>query len=218
MASTYGRAHRPSQGLLEVDVTGGGALPHQTQALRERRPVPATEKDKAIAALVAERIPDGATIQAGIGGVPNALLAMLGNHCDLGIHTELLSDGIVDWWRPGSSPEPGRCCAAGRSSPISPWATRQMGGRDIGVDDDKAHARLARREAGCSGVVVTWSPPVGVVSPPHIDEGRHSAQPVVQPGCAAVLTARARSRQLARIDNPRLDLSVLGKPCVRRRH
>jgi acyl-CoA hydrolase len=55
-----------------------------------------TDKDRAIAALVAERIPDGATIQVGIGGMPNALLAMLKEHRDLGVHTELLSDGVID--------------------------------------------------------------------------------------------------------------------------
>ncbi|CCH79039.1 4-hydroxybutyrate coenzyme A transferase [Nostocoides japonicum T1-X7] len=59
-------------------------------------PVPASEKDKTIAAFVAERIPHGATIQAGIGGMPNALLGMLGDHRDLGVHTELMSDGVVD--------------------------------------------------------------------------------------------------------------------------
>ena len=53
-------------------------------------------KDQAIAALVAERIPDRATIQAGIGGMPNALLSMLKGHKDLGVHTELLSDGVID--------------------------------------------------------------------------------------------------------------------------
>ena len=52
--------------------------------------------DDRIAALVAERIPDGATIQIGIGATPNAILAALADHRDLGIHTELLSDGIVD--------------------------------------------------------------------------------------------------------------------------
>jgi acyl-CoA hydrolase len=55
-----------------------------------------TEADRKIAALVAERIPDGATIQAGIGGMPNALLAMLKDHKELGVHTELLSDGVID--------------------------------------------------------------------------------------------------------------------------
>jgi acyl-CoA hydrolase len=52
--------------------------------------------DQRIAAWVAERIPDGATIQAGIGAIPNAILADLRDHRELGIHTELLSDGMVD--------------------------------------------------------------------------------------------------------------------------
>jgi acyl-CoA hydrolase len=51
---------------------------------------------RAIADHVAERIPDGATLQAGIGSIPNALLERLRDHHDLGIHTELLSDGIID--------------------------------------------------------------------------------------------------------------------------
>jgi acyl-CoA hydrolase len=52
--------------------------------------------DEAIAAHVVDRIPDGATIQAGIGSIPNALLAGLREHRDLGVHTELLSDAVVD--------------------------------------------------------------------------------------------------------------------------
>jgi acyl-CoA hydrolase len=52
--------------------------------------------DQAIAQLVAQRIPDGATIQTGIGAIPNAILAALGGHRGLGIHTELLSDGVID--------------------------------------------------------------------------------------------------------------------------
>jgi len=52
--------------------------------------------DKTIANYVAERIPDGATLQTGIGAIPNAIMAALMNHRDLGIHTELLSDGVVD--------------------------------------------------------------------------------------------------------------------------
>ena len=60
-------------------------------------PVPkAAERDRRIAELVAERIPDGATIQAGIGAVPNLVLEMLGDHRELGVHTELLGDGFVD--------------------------------------------------------------------------------------------------------------------------
>ncbi len=50
---------------------------------------------RAIAALLAERIPDGATIQAGIGAIPSALLAGLMDHRDLGVHTELLTDAFI---------------------------------------------------------------------------------------------------------------------------
>ena len=52
--------------------------------------------DDRIASFVCERIPDGATIQAGIGAIPNALLGHLRDHRDLGIHTELLSDALID--------------------------------------------------------------------------------------------------------------------------
>jgi acyl-CoA hydrolase len=61
--------------------------------------VPAREPratDQAIAELVAERIPNGATIQAGIGSVPDAVLALLADHKQLGVHTELFGDGFVD--------------------------------------------------------------------------------------------------------------------------
>ena len=44
---------------------------------------------------VAELIEDGACLQMGIGGIPNAVLAQLGNHKDLGVHTEMFSDGIL---------------------------------------------------------------------------------------------------------------------------
>lgn len=54
-----------------------------------------TEIEKAIGENVASLIEDGATLQMGIGGIPNAVLSYLGNHKDLGIHTEMFSDGII---------------------------------------------------------------------------------------------------------------------------
>ncbi|MCC6435948.1 MAG: acetyl-CoA hydrolase/transferase family protein [Acidimicrobiales bacterium] len=64
--------------------------------LLEVPPVEPGDADRAIGALVAERIPDGATIQTGIGAIPNAILSQLVQHRDLGVHTELLSDGLID--------------------------------------------------------------------------------------------------------------------------
>jgi len=63
--------------------------------LVEVLPPEPTAVDRRIAELVVERIPDGATIQAGIGAIPHALLSDLVDHRDLGIHTDLLSDALI---------------------------------------------------------------------------------------------------------------------------
>ena len=54
-----------------------------------------SETELAIGKNIAELVEDGATLQMGIGNIPNAVLASLGNHKDLGIHTEMFSDGIL---------------------------------------------------------------------------------------------------------------------------
>ncbi|MDQ1519912.1 MAG: hypothetical protein QOI55_985 [Actinomycetota bacterium] len=70
--------------------------------LIEVKPPPVDDKDTRIAMLVAERIPNGATIQAGIGAIPNAILGLLRDHRDLAIHTELVSDGVMDLLESGA--------------------------------------------------------------------------------------------------------------------
>jgi acyl-CoA hydrolase len=64
--------------------------------LVELPPVPASDADRRIAAFIAERVPDGSTLQVGVGAVPNAVLELLRNHRDLGIHTELFGEGFID--------------------------------------------------------------------------------------------------------------------------
>ncbi len=54
-----------------------------------------TDTDMAIGRHIADLIDDGATIQMGIGAIPNAVLASLGDHKDLGVHTEMFSDGVI---------------------------------------------------------------------------------------------------------------------------
>ena len=49
-----------------------------------------------IAGHVAALIPDGATMQLGIGAIPDAVLKFLFDKKDLGIHSELFSDGVID--------------------------------------------------------------------------------------------------------------------------
>ncbi|MDW5287960.1 acetyl-CoA hydrolase/transferase family protein [Formosa sp. PL04] len=62
----------------------------------EMKFVAPSEEEKAIGKNVADIIEDGATLQMGIGGIPNAVLTYLNNHKNLGIHTEMFSEGIVD--------------------------------------------------------------------------------------------------------------------------
>jgi acyl-CoA hydrolase len=85
--------------VSEVDyVIDGTDLPSA-----ELRNPPPTETDRAVARLVAAEIEDGACIQIGIGGMPNAACVMIAESGvrDLGIHTEMLTDGLVELYEKG---------------------------------------------------------------------------------------------------------------------
>jgi acetyl-CoA hydrolase len=49
-----------------------------------------------IARHAADLIEDGSTLQMGIGGIPDAVLGYLGDRCNLGVHSEMFSDGVID--------------------------------------------------------------------------------------------------------------------------
>jgi acyl-CoA hydrolase len=59
-------------------------------------PTAPTESEEKIGNFIAELIEDRSTLQMGIGSIPNAVLSKLGNHKDLGLHTEMFSDGVID--------------------------------------------------------------------------------------------------------------------------
>ena len=65
------------------------------EPLYESIPGPISEAEQKIGEYVAALIEDGSTLQMGIGAIPNAVLACLGNHKNLGIHTEMFSDGVL---------------------------------------------------------------------------------------------------------------------------
>ncbi|MCH4895215.1 MAG: 4-hydroxybutyrate CoA-transferase [Marinifilaceae bacterium] len=69
--------------------------------LIEAKPAQLTDIDIAIGKNCANLIEDGATIQMGIGAIPNAVLAQLGNHKNLGIHTEMFADGVLPLYYKG---------------------------------------------------------------------------------------------------------------------
>jgi 4-hydroxybutyrate CoA-transferase len=59
------------------------------------------DAERAIGRHVAELIEDGATLQMGIGAIPDAVLGALHGHRRLGVHTEMFSDGLVELWERG---------------------------------------------------------------------------------------------------------------------
>lgn len=63
--------------------------------IHEHEPSEISEVERQIGGHVASLIEDGATLQMGIGNIPNAVLSNLGNHKRLGIHTEMFSDGVL---------------------------------------------------------------------------------------------------------------------------
>jgi 4-hydroxybutyrate CoA-transferase len=82
-------------GESSIHVNRVAAIVETDHALIEVPPAPLTEVERRIGANVASLIPNGATLQIGIGGIPDAVLGCLGDHRDLGIHTEMVSDGMV---------------------------------------------------------------------------------------------------------------------------
>lgn len=82
---------------------------------------------------------DGATLQMGIGAIPNAVLDALDGHRDLGIHTEMFSDGIIDLVKKGVITGKKK-----RSHPEKVVASFVMGSRDLYdfVDDNPMIAML----------------------------------------------------------------------------
>lgn len=64
-------------------------------------PTEPNETDIKIGAHVAGLVEDGATLQMGIGAIPNVVLSNLGNHKNLGIHTEMFSDGLLPLYESG---------------------------------------------------------------------------------------------------------------------
>lgn len=73
-----------------------GAMVEIDRPLPELAAPKIREETEAIARHVAELIPDGATLQLGIGGIPDAVLAFLRDRRDLGVHTEMFSDNVVE--------------------------------------------------------------------------------------------------------------------------
>jgi len=81
-------------GVIHVDQID--AFVDGDDPLHEVPPPELSDIERAIGKYCAELIEDGATLQMGIGAIPDAVLGALGGHQNLGIHTEMFSDGAID--------------------------------------------------------------------------------------------------------------------------
>jgi 4-hydroxybutyrate CoA-transferase len=86
------RSH--GDGLIHVDAID--SMVEVDEPIYELPPQELSDMERAIGRHCAELVDDGATLQLGIGAIPQATLAALGDHHRLGIHTEMISDGVVD--------------------------------------------------------------------------------------------------------------------------
>ncbi len=93
MPRTHGRTVVPLSKVTAFTVTD--------RPLHEAPPGEQTEVEARIGEIVANLVEDGATLQMGIGAIPDAVLARLGNKVDLGVHTEMFSDGLLPLVRGG---------------------------------------------------------------------------------------------------------------------
>jgi 4-hydroxybutyrate CoA-transferase len=78
-----------------IHVSDIDSIVETSRPLCELKPIEITSVHHAIGKNVASLIEDGATLQLGIGGIPDAVLLELSGHKDLGIHTEMLSDSVI---------------------------------------------------------------------------------------------------------------------------
>lgn len=85
-----------TDGDNRIHISQVAGLIRNNQPLNELPKIPVSDIDQKIAAYIAERIDHGSTLQVGIGGIPNAVVGLLGNHRNLGVHTEMLTDGIYE--------------------------------------------------------------------------------------------------------------------------
>ena len=86
-----------------VHVSEVSAIIERPEPLVDAPELPLDPLDDEIARRIAELVPDGATLQIGIGGLPDAVCRHLSARRDLGIHTELFGQGLIDLVRGGAA-------------------------------------------------------------------------------------------------------------------
>ncbi|KAI8818484.1 acetyl-CoA hydrolase/transferase family protein [Fimicolochytrium jonesii] len=93
MPRTFGSAH--------IHVDSIDYVVDHDKPLPQSQVITCSDVEQRIGKHIAELVPDGACLQMGIGALPNAVLQQLKSHKDLGIHTEMFEEGVIDLTRTG---------------------------------------------------------------------------------------------------------------------
>ncbi|MCK6448254.1 MAG: 4-hydroxybutyrate CoA-transferase [Planctomycetes bacterium] len=91
-----------THGNTSVPLDKLAAYTHISRPIFEAPPAEQTDVERRIGEIVADLIEDRSCLQLGIGAIPDAVLARLGSKRDLGVHTEMFSDGLVDLFHTGA--------------------------------------------------------------------------------------------------------------------
>lgn len=102
------------------------ALCESSRPLSTLQNPPLTENDKKIGQMIADEVPNGATLQLGIGGIPNAVGVLLKDKRDLGIHTEMFTDSMVDLIQCGAVTNEKKPIHVGKTIATLAWGTQKM--------------------------------------------------------------------------------------------
>jgi acyl-CoA hydrolase len=85
-----------THGNTVVSLDRVAAFIHTDRPLIEHLEAPEGETEARIGAIIADLVEDGSTLQMGVGAIPNAVLSRLHDKHDLGIHTEMFSDRVIE--------------------------------------------------------------------------------------------------------------------------
>ena len=99
---------------------------------------PLSDDDKKIGQMIADEVCDGATLQLGIGGIPNAVGVLLKDKKDLGLHTEMFTDSMVDLLECGAVTNMKKPIHVGKTVATLAWGSKKM--YDF-MDDNPAFER-----------------------------------------------------------------------------
>lgn len=113
-------------GNNQIHISQVTALCESSRPLSILPNAPLTDVDRKIGQMIADEVPNGATLQLGIGGIPNAVGVLLKDKKDLGIHTEMFTDSMVDLIECGAVTNMNKPINVGKTVATLAWGSQKM--------------------------------------------------------------------------------------------